>query len=97
MRAGHADGTFTDVDEAAGIVYAVDHGAKVVNLSVGGPETSFTERRAIDYAVAHGTLLVAAAGNERESGNPAEYPAALLQPVGSNGVGGRPRGRRFDA
>ena len=33
-------------------------------------------------------LLVAAAGNEAQKGNPVEYPAAHLQPVGSNGVGG---------
>ena len=88
VRAGRADGSFSDVDEAAGIVYAVDHGAKIVNLSLGGPDTSSVERRAIDYAVAHGVLIVAAAGNERERGNPVEYPAALLQQVGSNGSGG---------
>ena len=33
-------------------------------------------------------LVVAAAGNEYDRGNPVEYPAALLQPAGSNGVGG---------
>jgi subtilisin family serine protease len=38
--------------------------------------------------VQHGVLVVAAVGNEYGSGNPAEYPAALLQPAGSNGVGG---------
>lgn len=86
VRAGHPDGTFTDVDEAAGIVYAVDHGARIVNLSLGGVSTSQTEMRAVSYAAAHGVLLVAAAGNERQAGNPIEYPAALLQPVGSNGT-----------
>jgi hypothetical protein len=88
LQAGGADGSFTDVDEAAAIVYAVDHGAKIVNLSLGGTETSATERRAVEYATAHGVLLVAAVGNEYAQGNPVEYPAALLQPVGSNGVGG---------
>jgi subtilisin family serine protease len=80
--------SFTDVDEAAAIVYAVDHGARVINMSFGGPTTSATEKAAIDYAVSHGVLLVAAAGNSGLSGNPPMYPAALLQPLGSNGQGG---------
>ena len=88
VKAGNGDGSFTDVDEAAGIMYAVDHGAKIVNLSVGGATTSTTEQHAIDYAVQKGVLVVAAVGNEYSSGNPVEYPAALLQPAGSNGVGG---------
>lgn len=89
VKAGAGDGSFTDLDEASAIVYAVDHGAKIVNLSLGGPSTSATEKKAIDYAAMHGVLVVAAAGNEYNAGNPVEYPAALLQPVGSMGVGGR--------
>jgi len=73
------DGYITDVDEAAAIVYAVRHGAKIINLSIGGSQTSSIERRAIRFAARHGVLLVAAAGNEHEQGNPVEYPAALLQ------------------
>ncbi len=62
--------------------------APPTSLSFGGPHTSATERRAIRYAVRHGALVVAAAGNDYAQGNPVEYPAALLQPVGSNGAGG---------
>ena len=83
-----SDHGFTDVDEARAIVYAVDHGARVINLSFAGPQTSQTERSAVAYAVIHGVLLVAAAGNDAQNGNPIEYPAALLQPAGSNGIGG---------
>lgn len=89
VQAGAADGSFTDVQEAAAIVWAVDNGARIVNLSLGGRDTSVAERRAIDYAVGRGVLLVAAVGNEADAGNPIEYPAALLQAPGSNGVGGR--------
>jgi len=88
VQANRGDRTFTDVDEASAIVYAVSHGAQVINLSFGGPSTSAVERNAIDFAASHGALLVAAAGNEGQRGNPVEYPAALLQPVGSNGAGG---------
>lgn len=102
VEAGGTDGSFNDVQEAAAIVWAVDHGARIVNLSFGGPDTSSTERKAIDYAVAHDVLLVAAVGNDHDTGNPIEYPAALLQPVASNGSGGvglavgasSPNGRR---
>ncbi len=83
-----AAGMFTDFELAAAIAYAVDNGAKVINLSLGGRKSSMTEVRALEYAVAKDVLVVAAAGNEALRGNPVEYPAALLQPVGSNGVGG---------
>ena len=88
VKAGEADGAFTDVDEAAGIVYAVEHGARILNLSFGGRTTSPTERHAIRFAVRHGALVIAPVGNDFAAGNPVEYPAALLQPVGSDGAGG---------
>jgi subtilisin family serine protease len=88
IKSGSNGGSFTDLDEAAGIIYAVDHGARILNLSVGGPKTSKTERRAIQYAIGRGALVVTAVGNEGQSGNPVEYPAALVQPVGSDGAGG---------
>lgn len=88
VQAIDTDGYITDVDEAAGIVYAVRHGANIINLSIGGSETSAIELRAIRWAARQDVLVVAAAGNEHDQGNPVEYPAALLQPVGSRGRGG---------
>jgi len=76
IRAGSSSGAFTDANEAAAIRYAVDHGARVVNLSLGGPRTSTVERAAVRYAVSRNVLLVAAAGDDYAS-RP-EYPAALL-------------------
>ena len=88
IKAGAGDGSFTDLDEATAVVYAVDHGARIINLSLGGATTTSTEKKAMEYAASHGVLVVAAAGNEFQEGNPVEYPAALLQPLGSKGVGG---------
>jgi subtilisin family serine protease len=88
VKAGSSSGAFTDQAEADAIRYAVRHGARIVNLSIGGPSTSSVERAAIRFAVSSGALVVAAAGNEYGMGNPVEYPAALVQPVGSNGAGG---------
>jgi len=88
VKAGSSRGAFTDDAEAAAIRYAIGHGARIVNLSIGGPETSPVERAAIRFAVKKGALVVTPAGNNYGMGNPVEYPAALLQPVGSNGAGG---------
>lgn len=89
IKAGSASGAFTDQSEATAIRWAIAHGARILNLSIGGPSTSKVERAAIRYAVAHGALVVAAAGNDYGLGNPVEYPAALVQPVGSNGAGSK--------
>ena len=76
VRAGSSSGAFSDRNEAAAIRYAVDHGARILNLSLGGPRTSAVERSAVRYALARGALVVAAAGDDYAS-RP-EYPAALL-------------------
>jgi len=57
---GHSRASFV----ARGIVYAVDNGAKIINLSVGGPDATLVEKAALDYAAKKGVLVVAAAGNE---------------------------------
>jgi subtilisin family serine protease len=69
---------------AAGIVWAADRGARVINLSLGGPATTADLVAAVDYAVRHGALVVAAAGN---SGVTVPfYPAAAPGAVGVAGT-----------
>jgi subtilisin family serine protease len=45
------------------IHYAVDHGARVINISLGSPGVSRLEQLAINYARAHNVLVVIASGN----------------------------------
>ena len=69
-----ATGSGDDTVIAAGIVWATDHGAKVINLSLGGPGSSPELTNAIGYATGKGVIVVAAAGN---SGTTTQfYPAA---------------------
>jgi len=62
-----------------GIVYAAAMGAKVINCSWGGPGASQFEQEIIDSVTAHGTLVVAAAGNTGTSqiGYPASYRGVI--------------------
>ncbi len=62
-----------------GIMYAVDHGAKVVNCSWGGGGYSNYEQSVVDYALSKGTLIVAAAGNDNSNEDfyPASYKGVL--------------------
>lgn len=64
---------------AAGIVWAVDHGASVVNLSLSSPSSSFPLSSAITYAEDHDVVVVAAAGNDGllQPSYPAAYPSVI--------------------
>lgn len=71
---------------ANGIVWAVDRGARIINLSLGGGYSS-TLHAAVLYALDRGVLVVAAAGSSADEGNPIQYPAALpgVLAVGATG------------
>ncbi|HET6510455.1 MAG TPA: S8 family peptidase [Baekduia sp.] len=72
---GAARGTTTDV--ARGIRYAVDNGARIVNLSLAGPSSTPDLEDAVRYAQAHGVLIVSAAGNDgADLASAPTYPAA---------------------
>ena len=68
-----------DDDSASAIVYAADNGASVINMSWGSERRSFVIQDAIDYAYAHGVVLVAAAGNSQKPA--AIFPAAYRKVI----------------
>jgi subtilisin family serine protease len=70
-----ADGSGFASTVAQGIVWATDHGARVINASLGGLGYDVADAAAAQYATARGALLVAAAGND--SSAVLDYPAAL--------------------
>jgi Subtilase family len=94
-----ADGTISPEAEAKAIHWAVDRGAQVINLSLGGTRDpvrftrdtfSLLEASAIDYAVENDVVVVAAVGNGDQAPSfPwlfANYPAALAHVVGVSAV-----------
>ncbi|MGH9041847.1 MAG: S8 family serine peptidase [Acidimicrobiia bacterium] len=71
------DGVAFDDDIAAGIIWAVNQGADVINLSLGGPGESSVLQAAVDYATARDVVVVSAAGNLQTGDLAVEhYPAA---------------------
>jgi hypothetical protein len=69
-----ASGAGNDADIADGIAWATDHGATVINLSLGGYGSSPVLDAAIAYATSHNVVVVAAAGNDAT--DEPSYPAA---------------------
>ena len=96
-------GRISVLNEARAIRWAVNNGAKVINLSLGGPRDPTNPRRdsysalehaAVDYATRRGVLVVAAAGNCARFRCPepyASWPAALPHVLGVGAL--RPDGQ----
>ncbi|MET7804206.1 type VII secretion-associated serine protease mycosin [Micromonospora chersina] len=74
-------------DFARSIRWAVDHDADVVNLSVVLYADDPAVRAAIAYAVRRDVVVVAAAGNLHDSGDPRPYPAAYDGVLGVGAIG----------
>ena len=69
--------TYSNISRA--IIYAVDHGVKVINISIGGTSYSSTLDNAINYAWNNGALVFACAANYNTSTR--YYPAACTHAV----------------
>ncbi|OPH51341.1 peptidase S8 [Paenibacillus ferrarius] len=83
IKALEADGTGGEAKLGEGIKYAVDHGAKIVVLSLGLNKYSDYLAGVVQYAEDHNVLLVAAVGNE---GTSVKYPAAYPTVLAVGGV-----------
>ena len=70
------NGNYSDV--IAGIQWALDHGVKIANMSLGADEGTDPLHLAVQAAVAKGLLIVASAGN---SGGPVGYPGAYPEVI----------------
>ncbi|HXQ33348.1 MAG TPA: S8 family serine peptidase, partial [Anaerolineales bacterium] len=84
LRVLNASGVGSYSDVAAAIVYAADHGAQVINLSLGGSNPSSTLENAVNYAISKDVIVVAAAGNNGTEG--ALYPAAYSDVIAVGSV-----------
>jgi len=77
VLSGSGSGSVAGIADA--IRYAADHGAKVINMSLGGAFPSRVLKKAVAYAHDKGVVVVCAAGNEGRGkvGYPAAYPGAI--------------------
>lgn len=79
VRVLDSDGVGNTFSVAAGILYAIDHGANIINLSLSSPVYSLPIRDAVDQALSAGIVVVACVGN---GGSmipqfPAAYPGVV--------------------
>ncbi|MBT2540505.1 type VII secretion-associated serine protease mycosin [Streptomyces sp. ISL-44] len=84
---------------ADGIRWAADHGADVINLSLGDDSDSAHheagEDEAVQYALTKGVVVVASAGNGGESGDRVSYPAAYPGVIAVTAVDRRGKKAKF--
>ncbi|MEV7300096.1 type VII secretion-associated serine protease mycosin [Streptomyces clavifer] len=74
-------------DLSVAIRFAVDRGAKVINISLAAEEGSQQLAEAVKYALEKGSLVFAGVGNDAERLNEVKYPAATPGVVGVGAIG----------
>ncbi|PLT35420.1 S8 family peptidase [Bacillus sp. V5-8f] len=79
IKAMAAKGYGNAFDIAQGIIWATDHGADIINLSLGNYQPSAVMHEAVQYAYKKGVVITVAAGNDNtdQPSYPAAYPEVL--------------------
>ncbi|SEM75165.1 S8 family serine peptidase [Streptacidiphilus jiangxiensis] len=69
-----------------GIIWAADHGASIINVSLGTPNPDPLLKKAVAYAEGKDAVVVASAGNNGQTSNEVEYPAGFPGVVAVSGT-----------
>ncbi|MGQ9837901.1 MAG: S8 family serine peptidase [Cyanobacteriota bacterium] len=85
VRVLDANGFGSLSDVAEGIRYAADHGATIINLSLGSRASAQLMEEAVTYAHSKGVTIIAAAGNENS--NQVSFPARYKHVIGVSATG----------
>ncbi len=72
---------------ANGIIWAADHDARIINMSLGTTTSNMALQAAITHAASADAVLVASAGNQYADGNPVIYPAAYANVIAVGATG----------
>jgi len=79
LRAGTASGYLEEDDVARAVLYAINNGAKIINMSFGDIVVSQFLRDVIEYAYSQNIIIVASAGNS--GGTQVHYPSGLKETI----------------
>lgn len=80
LKAMNSAGSGSTSDINSAIYYAADHGAKIINMSLGSSSFSQSQQDAINYAYAKGVVVFASSGNTGNS--TMNYPAGCSNVIG---------------
>jgi type VII secretion-associated serine protease mycosin len=83
-----SNGSFQPADVYQGVRWAIDHGADIVNMSLGGDRSTDApwKKHLVEYAMAKDVVLIAAAGNTGQGDRRVAEPASIPGVVSVSGV-----------
>jgi type VII secretion-associated serine protease mycosin len=82
------NGSFQPADVYQGVRWAIDHGADIVNMSLGGERSTDApwKKQLVDYAISKDVVLIAAAGNTGQGDRRVAEPASIQGVVSVSGI-----------